>query len=160
MAVDYFLKIDGIPGESTDSRHKDEIEVLAWNWGESLATTSRGSGSAAGKVQMRPILIIAHTSSASPKLFIACAKGQHIPKAVLSAVRPTGGQGQDYMVWKFSEVIVTSYELGADEDDPVSTDEFNLEFAKVEVEYKPVKPDGSLGNPITAGWDIKTNKPV
>lgn len=158
--LDYFLKIDGIPGESTASKHKGEIEIQAWNWGEHLAGASAGgSGGGSGKVQVDALHAMARTSIASPKLFLACASGQHIPEVVLTAVRRKKGKSLNYMVIKLTDVIISSYQIGAtDQSAPV--DAFDLDFSKIEVEYSPLKDDGSLDAPVKAGWDVKANKPV
>ena len=157
--LDYFLKIDGIQGESTAAKHKGEIEIQAWNWGEHLAGAPAGGGGGSGKVQMDAFHAMARTSIASPKLFLACASGQHIKEAVLTAVRRKKGKSQNYLIIKLTDVIVSSYQIGAKEQS-TPVDAFDLEFGKIEVEYSPLKDDGSLDAPVTAGWDVKTNKPV
>jgi type VI secretion system secreted protein Hcp len=157
---DYFLKIDGIQGESTSSKHKGEIEIQAWNWGEHLSgAPAAGGGGGAGKVEMDAFHAMARTSMASPILFLKCAQGTHFKEAVLTAVRKKKGKPQTYLTIKLSDVIVTSYQIGAQElSTPVDT--FDLEFSKIEVEYSPLKDDGSLGAPVKAGWDVKANAPV
>ena len=157
--VDYFLKIDGIQGESTSQKHKGEMDILAWNWSEKLLDGhTGGSGAGAGKVQVGPFHAVAHSSIASPKLFLACASGQHIQKAVLTVARQVKGKAQDYLVWTLSDVLVISFQTGAEDQDALPTDAFDLDFGKIEVEYKPIKADGSLGASVKAGWDVKTNK--
>jgi type VI secretion system secreted protein Hcp len=81
-AIDYFLKIDGIEGESQDSKHKGEIDLDSWSWGETESGTSGGGG--AGKVSMRDFQFVMKVNKSSPKLLIACASGQHLPKALLT----------------------------------------------------------------------------
>ena len=158
-AVDYFLKIDGIQGESASQKHKGEIEILSWSWGESqTGAHASGGGGGAGKVQMSSFHFTAHTSLASPKLILACANGQHIQKAVLTAVRQAKGKAQDYLVWTLTDVLVSSFQIGAEGPDALPVDAFGLDFGKIEVEYKPIKADGSLGAPEKAGWDLKANK--
>ena len=89
MAVDSFLKLDGIPGESADARHKGEIDVLAFSWGVSRAGSSgAGGGGGAGKAIFEDLLVVARTSKASPKLWQACATGQHLKGAVLACRKP------------------------------------------------------------------------
>ncbi len=160
-AVDYFLKIDGIQGESASQKHKGEIEILSWSWGETQMGVHAGSGGAgSGKVQVGPFHFTAHSSLASPKLFLACANGQHIQKAVLTAARQVKGKAQDYLIWTLSDVMVTSFQIGASDADALPVDAFDLDFGKIEVDYKPIKADGSLGAPEKAGWDVKSNKAV
>jgi type VI secretion system secreted protein Hcp len=160
-AVDYFLKIEGIQGESASQKHKGEIEILSWSWGESQTGGFSSSGGAgAGKVQVGPFHFAAHSSLASPKLFLACASGQHFQKAVLTATRQAKGKAQDYLVWTLTDVLVTSFQTGADNPDALPVDGFDLDFGKIEVDYKPIKADGSLGASVKAGWDVKANKAV
>ena len=84
MAVDYFLKIKGIEGESFDAKHKNEIDVLSWSWGETQSGShAAGGGGGAGKVSMQDFSFVMKVNKASPKLLLACANGEHIPEATL-----------------------------------------------------------------------------
>ena len=160
MAVDMFLKIDGISGESTDARHRDEIDVLSYNWGESQPpTASSASGSsAAGRVTMRDFHFAMHVNKASPKLFLACASGAHIRNAILT-VRLTGANPVEFLKWTLTDVAVASYQTAASvASGEAPTDQVSLRFTKIEMEYTPVKPDGSLGAPIKEGWDLAMNR--
>ena len=157
---DYFLKIDGIPGESTDEKHKDEIEILSFKWGESQrgATQSSGGASSSGKVNMQDFHFVMKFNKASPKLFLSCASGEHFQKAVL-IVRKAGKDDQEYLKWTLSDVVCSSYQT-AGSNPQVPNDQFSLNFNKIEVEYKPQKADGTLDSPVKAGWDLKKNKPL
>jgi type VI secretion system secreted protein Hcp len=154
---DYFLRIDGIPGESADSKHKGEIDVLSWSWGETqLGPPPVGSGGGAGKVQMQPLQVTANMSKASPMLMLACASGQHVKSAVLTGRR--SGKGQlEFLTFSLSDVLVSEYQTGGSEAGP-PVDAVSLNFSKIMVEYKEVKADGSLGGSTKAGWDAKQNK--
>ena len=78
MATDYFLKIDGIEGESQDSKHKNEIHLESWSWGEQqMGTHSAGGGGGAGKVSMNDFSFAMKVNKASPKLLLSCASGAH-----------------------------------------------------------------------------------
>lgn len=157
-SVDYFLKIDGVEGESTDGRHGGEIEILSFSWGETNAGTwTRGAGGGAGKVSMQDFHFTMAMNKASPSLFLKCATGEHIKQAVLMA-RKAGGDQQDYLKVTLTDVIITSYQTGGSGDVPV--DSFSLNFAKIEFEYKPQKADGTLDAPVKAGYDLKLNKKV
>jgi type VI secretion system secreted protein Hcp len=157
MAVDYFLKIDGIPGESTDDKHKGEIEVLSWSWGETQpASPSAGSGGGAGKVQMSDLTVGAHFSKASPQLLLTCATGKHVKSAVLTA-RRSGKAQTDFLTFSLSDVLVSPYQTGGVSAE-MPLDSISLSFSKIEVSYKEQKTDGSLGPAIRVGWDRKTNK--
>ena len=161
MAVDYFLQITDIPGESTDAKHKDWIDVASWSWGETQSgTTHGGSGSGAGRVTFNDFHFVTHVSKASPALFLACASGQHLKEAKLVA-RKAGKAQQEFLTWTFSDLLVSSYQTGGTEAADVQPmDQISLNFSKAIVSYKAQKADGSLDAPITAGWDSKTNKKV
>jgi type VI secretion system secreted protein Hcp len=159
MAVDYFLKLDGIPGESTDAKHKGEIDVLAFSWGVSQAKgTGSGGGGGAGKAIFEDLLVVARTSKASPKLWLACASGQHIKSAVLTCRKP-GKTPFEFLTITLTDVLVSSYEIdGSDEELPL--DQVALAFAKVETAYTPQDPTGKAQPPVKAGWDVKANKKI
>ena len=157
---DYFLKIDGIQGESTDSKHKGEIELESFSWGETSSGGGHagGGGGGAGKVSMQDFHFVMKLNKASPKLVLACAQGQHIKDAVLTGRKAGKGQ-QEFLVYRLTDVFVTSYQTGASAQDPEGPrDQVSLGFAKIEVEYRAQKPDGSLDAAVKAGWDLKKNK--
>lgn len=159
-AVDYFLKIDGIEGESPDGKHKNEIQLLSWSWGASNAGgMSYGGGGGAGKVQMQDFHFVMTMNKATPKLMLACANGEHIKKAVLTC-RKAGKDQQEYLTVTFSDLLVSSYQTGGSEGNVVPTDQISMNFTKIEFDYKEQKPDGTLGAPVKAGWDLKKNEKV
>lgn len=157
--VDYFLKIDGIDGESTDSKHKNEIDVLSWSWGETQSgTMAGGGGGGAGKVAMQDFHFVMKVNKASPKLLQACACGEHIKKAVLIC-RKAGKDQQEYLKITLSDLIVSSYQTGGSSgSDIVPTDQISLNYSKIEFEYKEQKADGTLGGAVKGGWNLKENK--
>jgi type VI secretion system secreted protein Hcp len=160
MAVDYFLKLDGIEGESTDNKHAKEIDVEAWSWGESQTGSSvpGGGGGGAGKVSMQDFSFVMKFNKASPKLMLACATGKHIKSARL-AVRRAGQGQQDYLTFTFLDVLVSSYQTGGAEASGLTpVDQVSLRYAKIEVEYKTQKPDGSLIVAAQFKSDLKANK--
>ena len=158
-AVDYFLKIDGIEGESHDSKHKGEIDLESWSWGEQQTGTSHaGGGGGAGKVHMQDFHFVMKVNKASPKLMLACASGEHIKKAVLVA-RKAGKDQQEFLKVTMSDLLVSSYQTGGSgHADIVPTDQISLNYAKIEFEYKEQKADGTLGGTTKGGWDLKANK--
>jgi type VI secretion system secreted protein Hcp len=156
-AVDYFLRIDGIPGESRDAKHRDEIDVNAWSWGETVAEASGSSRGGAGKVILQDLNFTTRISKASPKLMAACASGKHIKSAVLTA-RRAGGSQADFLTFSLSDVRVSSFQTGGSEDEVAPVESVALGFARIEVEYRETKADGSLGASIKFGWDLKKNK--
>jgi type VI secretion system secreted protein Hcp len=158
-AVDYFLKLDGIEGESQDHKHKNEIELESWSWGQTNSgTMASGGGGGAGKVSMQDFHFVMKVNKASPKLILACAGGDHIKMATL-VCRKAGKDQQEYLTVKMSDLLVSSYQTGGSgHSDVVPVDQISLNFAKIEFDYKEQKADGTLGPSVKAGWDLKQNK--
>ena len=159
MAESWFLKIDGIQGESTDVSHKDEVDVLSWSWGVSRpGGGGTGSGAGAGKASFQDFQFMVRISKASPVLFLSCATGTHIKEALLSGVRTAAkSKSADFLKYKLSDVTVTSVQQsGSEGGEPV--DQFSLNYSKIEVSYVTQSATGKVGAPIQAGFDVKTNK--
>jgi type VI secretion system secreted protein Hcp len=154
--VDYFLKIDGIPGESQDAKHKDEIQILSFSFGESQhGTMAFGGGGGAGKVQMQDFHFMMNVNKASPKLFEKCATGEHIKNAVLTA-RKAGKDQQDYYKITFTDLLVTSFTTNGDAHaNSLPVESISLNFSKIECEYKMQNADGTLGASVKTGYDLK-----
>jgi type VI secretion system secreted protein Hcp len=161
MAADYFLKIDGIPGESQDETHKDEIHLDSWSWGETQeGSSSHSGGITAGKVQMQDFHFVMQVNKASPKLMLACATGEHIPSAVLTC-RKAGKDAQEFLKYTFTNLLISSYQTGGSaRGHIIPTDQISFNFEKIETEYKPQKADGSLDSPVTAGYNLKENAKI
>jgi type VI secretion system secreted protein Hcp len=160
-AVDYFLKIDGIDGESNDSKHKGEIDVESWSWGESQAGSSAsGGGGGSGKVSMQDFHFVMKMNKASGPLFLACATGKHVKKAVLTC-RKAGGKQEEFLVVTMSDLLVSSYQTGGSgHGDIVPTDQISINFAKIVLHYKDQKADGTLNAGTPVGWDKVANTTV
>jgi len=158
-AVDYFLKIDGIEGESADAKHKGEIDLQSWGFGATQSGTMHsGGGGGGGKVSVQDLHFVTQISKASPKLFLACCNGEHIKKAVLVA-RKAGKEQQEYYKVTMSDLLVSSYQGGGSSNDGIlPVDQVSLNFAKIEIEYKEQKADGSLGGIVKTSYDLKQNK--
>ena len=159
--VDYFLKIDGVAGESTDSKHPGEIELLSFSWGQTNSGTSgHGGGAGAGKVQPQDFHFVKKLDKASPVLFIGCATGIPYKTATVTA-RKAGGSQQDYLIFKIYDVLVSSYQTGGSAgSDVVPTEQFSFNFAKLEMAYKEQKADGSLGGEVKQTYDFSKNVKV
>ncbi len=159
-AVDYFLKIDGIEGESEDAKHGKEIEILSWSWGESQSgSMGHGTGGGAGKVSMQDFHFAMKANKSSPKLFLACANGEHIKSAVLTC-RKAGKEQQEFLKWTFTDLLVSSYQTGGSSGDLIPTDQISMNFTKIETSYKVQNADGTLGAEFKAGYDLKKNVKV
>ena len=157
MAVDYFLKLDGIPGDSTDAKHKGEIDVVAFSWGVARPGSPAPGRGGAGKAIFEDLLVVARTSKASPKLWQACATGQHLKSAVL-VCRKAGKAPVEFLKVTLEDVIITSYEIEGDDELPL--DQVALAFAKIQTEFVSVDAKGTAQSPIRTGWDLKKNAKV
>jgi len=158
-AVDYFLKIDGIPGESQDSKHKDEIQILSFSFGASQAgTMAFGGGGGAGKVQMQDFHFMMNVNKASPKLFLSCSTGEHIKSALLTC-RKAGKEQVEYLKVTFSDLLVSSYQTNGDgASNHLPVDSIALNFAKIEWDYKVQDAQGKLVPGAKVGYDLKQMK--
>lgn len=161
MAADNFLKIDGIKGESTDDKHKDWMEILSFGWGVSQtasASTSSTGGGTSARADFQDLTITKTMDSASPLLFKACAKGDHIKEATLELCR-SGGDKLKYMEYKLTDVVISSVSAGGGGGEP--TESVSLNYGKIEQTYtKQKRSDGTAAGNVTAGWDLKANKVV
>lgn len=160
MATDMFLKIDGIKGESPDSKHKDEIEVHSFSFGaHQVGTGASGGGSGGGKASFSELNVMKSMDVASATLMEKCATGEHIPKAVMT-VRKAGGDQREYFIMTLSDIIITSMQVSGADGAGNPSESVSINFAKVETSYQPQKADGTLGGVSKGGWDIKANKKV
>lgn len=157
MAVDMFIKIGSIEGESQDAKHAKDIDVLAWSWGASNSgTTHMGGGGGSGKVNVQDLSLTKYVDKASPNLFKAVCNGEHIPEATL-VVRKAGKTPLEYIKIKMNDILVSSYSTGGSGGEDRLTENVTLNFAKVEVVYTPQKKDGSGEPAVTQSWDISKN---
>jgi type VI secretion system secreted protein Hcp len=156
MASDIFAKIGDIKGESLDDKHKDEIEVLSFSWGVSnTGSMASGSGGGEGKATFHDLSFVHNVDKASPVLMQACATGTHLKDATITHRKAGQGQ-QEFMIVKMNDVIITSVTHGGSGDG--HSENVSLAFAKVNVEYKPQKADGSLDAGIHFKYDLKAQK--
>jgi type VI secretion system secreted protein Hcp len=162
VAERWFLKIDGIVGDSTDVNHKDEIDVLSWSWGvtQTGGTGAAGGGGGAGKAAFQDFHFVSRISKASPKLFLSCATGTHHKTALLSGARTAGkGASSEFLKYKLSDVVVTSDQHAGNEGD-TPVEQFSLNYSKIEITVTPQAKTGAAGTPIKAGFDVKASKKV
>jgi len=157
-AVDMFLKIDSIPGESQDSKHTGEIEILSWSWGMTQSgTTHLGSGAGAGRVNIQDFQFIKTTDKSTPLLLLKCANGQHIPEATF-VVRKAGGEAIEFFKITMTDLIISSISTGGSEGGDRPTESISLNFSKVEWSYTEENKDGKAGTKTTLGWNVAENK--
>lgn len=162
MAQDWFLKIDGVEGESQDNAHKGEIEVLSWSWGvENEGSPGTGGGGGSGKPSFQDFHFVASISKASPTLFLSCATGVHHKTALLSGRRAGAVKGGgEFLKYKLSDVQVSSVQQSGDGGSDRPTEQFSLRYGRFEISYAVQKADGTLASLVTAGYDLKAGKKV
>ncbi|WP_029524702.1 Hcp family type VI secretion system effector [Polaromonas glacialis] len=157
MAVDMFLKLDDIKGESRDSKHKDEVDVLAWSWGLSQSgTTHMGGGGGAGKVNVQDLSLTKYVDKSTPNLIMATCNGKHYKEALLT-VRKAGDKPLEYIKVTMKEVLISSVSTGGSGGEDRLTENVTLNFAAFKVEYTPQKSDGTGDAAIEAVWNIAEN---
>jgi type VI secretion system secreted protein Hcp len=157
MAVDIFIKIDGIEGESKDAKHPKEIDVLAWSWGMSQSGNFHvGGGGGAGKVNAQDLSITKYIDASSNALQLACCSGKHIPKATL-VVRKAGATPLEYIKIELTDLLISSVTMGGSGGEDRLTENISINFAKYKYEYVVQKKDGSGEPARPAGWDFEAN---
>ena len=158
MAVDMFLRIDTLGGESEDHKHKGEIEIQSWAWHVTQTGTSgTGGGSGTGKVEMQDIEIKKKVDRASPVIYKLCAKGAHIKSADLT-VRKAGGDALEYMKVRLEELMITSYQVGSVTEDDQIIETIRINFTRSGITYTPQITGGGGSGAVSGGWDCAANK--
>lgn len=158
MAVDYFLKLDGIQGESADDKHKNEIQLLSWSWGASNVSSVAGTGgSGAGKVDLSDLNVSIYFDKATPKFFKSICAGTHIPTGTLSAIK-AGAEGKPYLKVDFKELFVTSLQISGSSEIPSVGLSFS--YNEIKIDYSQQDEKGNLTSTGAQGWNVKTNKAV
>ena len=159
MAVDMFLKLDGIKGESADHKHKDEIHIESFSWGMSqTGVHGSGGGGGAGKVSVHDISITKHLDKASAAMMLHCCSGKHIPNGLIT-VRKAGDKPLEYLKIKLTDILISGVQE-AGHGSELLTENVTLNFAKFHVEYQEQKADGSGVPGGEMGWDVKANQKV
>jgi type VI secretion system secreted protein Hcp len=157
MAVDIFLKLDGVTGEAQDQSHKDEMDILAWSWGLSQSgTTHMGSGGGAGKVNVQDLSVTKYVDNATPTLMKFCCKGKHIDTGKLT-VRKAGDEPLEYIVIEFQELLISSISTGGSGGEDRLTENLSLNFREFHLTYKQQTKEGGDGGSPDVKWDIALN---
>lgn len=158
MAVDMFIKIDGIKGESVDDKHKDEIDVLSWSWGMSQSGSAHmGGGAGAGKVNVHDLSFTKFIDVSSPDLYLSCCNGKHLKEAKL-VVRKAGENPLEYLIITMEDVIISSVSPGGSGGEDRLAENVSVNFARVKVDYSAQSNTGGAGAKPKMGWDISANK--
>jgi type VI secretion system secreted protein Hcp len=158
-SADYFLKIDGITGESRAKGHEGQIDIESFSWGASnTGTAATGGGAGAGKVKFSDFSFSKMLDKASPLLMQAVASGKRIKTVTLYGTAAGEGNGQTYLTITLTDVLVSSFNESGSGGGGAPQDSLSLNFTKITFDYKPQNPDGSLGTAVHGGWDLKANK--
>ncbi len=156
-AVEMFLRIDGIPGESADPRHPDEIVVLDMEWGLSQSVSLRTGGVQAGRVSVSELQIRKWTDRSSPKLLLHASNGAQLREAVLT-VRKTGIIPVEYYKIKIRDVLITRHSTQGAAGDDRMAETASFAFAKVETTYFQIESDGTTRGAGIYFWDVEKNE--
>lgn len=157
MAVDMFLKIEGVEGEARDKTHKGEIDVLAWSWGMSQSgTAGMGGGGGGGKVDVQNMSLTKYIDLSTEKLWLSCANGTHFDSATLT-MRKAGGEAVEYIVYTMEQVMITSTSTGGSGGEDRITENVTLDFAKFEMEYKSQNEKGKEDKKKKFAWNVAEN---
>jgi len=156
MAIDTHIKFDGVEGESTDSAHKGEIDVLSWSWGVSNAGAGSGGGSGTGRATPGDLQFTHVYDKASPVLAKKCAQGRHFPTVVLTNRKSGEGQ-KDFLRITMKEVFIASVGPSGGSGGDI-LESVSMRYGHIEFSYKPQTPSGGLGGEVKFGWNVKTSK--
>lgn len=154
MAMDVYLKIQGVDGEATQKGYENWIQLDTWNWGSStMGAADRGGGLVGGKVSMQDFHFTKVTDKSSPKLFQSCCEGKVFDRILLKMVRMPGNQV--VMDFTLFNCIITSFQTGGGAGDSGTPSESGaLNFSKVDFKFSALKEDGTLEGMVQAGWDM------
>jgi type VI secretion system secreted protein Hcp len=159
MAVDMFLKITNVTGESKDKVHTNEIDISAWSWGMSNSSSAHvGGGAGRGKVSVQDLTLSKYVDCSSPKLMLACCNGTHFPGAVITVRKAGGAAPVEYLKVKLEKVFITGVGTEGHWTGDRLTESVMLNFEKVKVDYTPQDDKGAPGTAIPFGWDISANE--
>ena len=162
MAFDAYLKLDGVEGEATRQGNEKQISLESFSWGAHNPRSPVGTGAGAGRVEVSNFTVSKKTDKSSPKLFQHCCSGKHIPTATLTLLKAGGDKPVDYLKYDFTELFVGDIQwsgaTNGGDDTPQETVGFS--FATVQITYMTQKPDGSKGEAVVAGWDLKSSKSI
>jgi type VI secretion system secreted protein Hcp len=156
MAVDYFLKLDAIDGESADDKHKSEIQIMSWSWGASQVSSVSGTGgSGAGKADLSDFSIMTFFDKSTPKLFKSICAGTHIKTGTMSAIK-SGSDGKPYLKVDFKELFVSSLQISGSSEIPTVSISFS--YNEIKIDYSTQNEQGNVTSTGAVTYDTKANK--
>jgi type VI secretion system secreted protein Hcp len=156
MAVDYYLKLDGVQGESADATHKDEIQIMSWSWGASQVSSVAGTGgSGAGKADLSDFSIMTYFDKSTPKFFKSICAGTHIKNGTMSAIK-SGADGKPYLKVDFGELFVSSLQISGSSEIP--TVSLSFTYNTIKIDYSVQDDSGNLKSTGPIQYSTKENK--
>jgi type VI secretion system secreted protein Hcp len=150
-AYDAFVRIEGIAGECSDPRHRNEICVLSVSLGGSNPPVDVGGGTGTGRVALQDVAIAKEVDVSSPPLFAAMVEGRRLPTVVIDFVRPESG-ATFYKVTLTNAVISSLFTSGSG-GEATLLEQVSFAFARIEIEYTRAG-----GEAVTTCWDVVANK--
>ena len=158
--ADFFLKIDGVEGESDDDTHAKEIQLSSFSFGVANSGSGGwGGGSGASKANVQDLHFTKLLDKSSPNLFQACCTGKHFDTATVTIRKAGGDSPVEYLIYNLSEVFVSSFTVSGHDGGGIAQESGSLNFSKVEMTYNPQTAEGGADAANTKGYDIKANKP-
>lgn len=163
MAADIFLKLSKTEGESTDDKHKNEIQIMSFSWGASNPVSSTfGTGMSVGKATLSDVSFTKTMDKSSSVMFKHMCTGTHLDEALFT-FRKSGDADTgnlEYLKIKLTDVMVSGVTFADHGGSDLGMESWSMTYVAVSFEYKPVDNKGKLGTAVTAGWDQKANKPT
>ncbi len=160
MSFDAFVKIEGIEGESSDSKHTGWIEALNFSCGatqEVSFTASSAGGATAERVDIKPFTFTKQVDSSTPKLFQACAAGTHFDKIIMELHRAGGSDKVKFLEYELSNCIICDIATNVNGGD-FPYESISINFGRIRITYSKQKREGGgLAGNISAGWDLQKN---
>jgi type VI secretion system secreted protein Hcp len=157
VAIDMFIKIGQIEGESKDATHAGEMDVLAYSLGFSNSgTTHAGSGAGAGKVNAQDLSFTTYVSKASLPLFTAVCTGRIFTAATLT-IRRAGANPFEFLKIRMEDVLVSSDSSGGSGGEDRLVENYSLNYARIIFTYTGQDATGAPLPPIRAGFDFVNN---
>jgi type VI secretion system secreted protein Hcp len=158
MAVDMFIKIGNVKGESGDADHKGEIDLLSWSWGASQhGSGGIGGGGGSGKVAVQDLTITKYVDNSTPTLFKMCCDGTHIDSVILTVRKAGGNKSLEYLTIALDTAIISGITTGGSSTGDRITEQISLNFTKVAMQYKPQDAKGGAAPAVSTGWDLSGN---
>lgn len=158
MAIDMFLRVDGVSGESQDANHKGWTDITSFNWGASQpGTMFAGGGGGAGKVTFSDLSVMAPIDKSTSALLAGCASGKHFPKVEVSICK-AGGSQIEYCLITLEDVLITGVYFGGAQGNENLNMQYSFQASKVRQKYNEQTTTGGKGAEVSAGWNIKENR--